>query len=384
MKKVAMILSLIFFSIFLVSCDGANSEDVENDDQVYAIYELAVSNANYDGTYEEWLESVKGPKGDTGDDGKEIYLQVSDGYIQWQYLGDTEWSNLVDLVSLTGSDGQEVLFQVSNDFIQWKYTDSLTWTNLIALDYITGADGREISFQVSDSHIQWQYNGEIDWRNLIELEIITGADGINGIDGLDGVDGREIMLQIDGDMLQWKYVGDDSWIDLIIYNNINDGYYLTDEEINHILTNYTQDIKNLFPTIDLDTLTDSVYENTCDSVEYEVCNNIDNYPMIFAEGYEKFVDKQKAIDLLGYAMKSISDLMGTYESEPIVPNNYLSGTDALATVEGRNNTSILFEGNLDGSVPIDIPIDLQFTYQLLIYKSIEDNKVYVEGDISFG
>jgi hypothetical protein len=74
--------------------------------------------------------------------------------------------------------------------------------------------------------------------------------------------------------------------------------------------------------------------------------------------------------------------MGTYDSEPIVPNNYLSGTDQFAKVSGRNNTSILFEGEVDGNVPISISIGVEFTYSLLMYKSLEDNKIYIEGDFN--
>jgi hypothetical protein len=377
-----------YFGGVLVSCTSDSNES-ENNEQIYAIYQLAVSNADFDGTYEEWLESVKGPVGEQGEAGREVSLQVSDGYIQWQYLGESDWINLIDLITLTGSngadgiDGRDVLFQVADGFIQWKYTDSLIWTDLVALEIISGSNGNEVMFQVNNGYIQWQYLGDETWTNLIDLSMLTGADGIDGIDGVNGTNGREIILQVDGDMLQWKYDGDDSWTDLVIYNNISDSYYLTDQEINSILQNYADDIINLFPRIDVNTLNDIAYDNTCETDDYEICNSSDNYPMIFGEGYEKFVDKQNAIDLLVYAMTTISDLMGTYDSEPIVPNEYLSGTDALARVEGRNNTSILFEGNLDGSIPIDIPIDIQFTYQLLIYKSIEDNKIYVEGNINF-
>jgi hypothetical protein len=376
MKKSALFLFLVVFVFILVSCSSKNNND--QDDPIYAIYELAVSNANYSGTYEEWLESVKGPKGENGDDGRDISLQVSDGFIQWQYNGDTSWTNLIDLISLTGVNGKEVVFQVSDGYIQWQYADTMAWTNLISLEQITGTNGKEVIFQVSDKYIQWQYIGENSWKNLIELELISGANGI------DGIDGREIILQVNGDMLQWKYDGDQSWNDLIIYNNIYDSYYLSDNEINYILQNYSKDIEDLFPSIDLSSLSDSPYDNDCQTTEYEICHNSDNYPMIFGEGYEKFVDKEKSTDLLIYAMRSISDLMGTYDSEPIVPNEYLSGSDIFANVAGRNNTSILFEGKLDGSVPVSIPIDLQFEYQLLIYKSIEDNKIYVEGNIIFG
>lgn len=40
-----------------------------------------------------------------GTDAKEIELQKTDTYIQWRYVGDTDWTNLVALSDLRGADG---------------------------------------------------------------------------------------------------------------------------------------------------------------------------------------------------------------------------------------------------------------------------------------
>jgi hypothetical protein len=115
--------------------------------QLMYIYDLAVEAESFDGTYEEWLETVRGPEGLPGEAGKEATLQVSEGYIQWQYIGDTLWVNLVSLESLTGSDG---------------------------------VDGKEVTFQVSEGYIQWQYVGDTIWTNLIELATLVGPQGETG------------------------------------------------------------------------------------------------------------------------------------------------------------------------------------------------------------
>src|SRR5690606_38872985 len=88
--------------------------------QLMAIYELAVTANAFSGTYEEWLESVRGPEGKDGVDGKTVALRVAEGFIQWQYQGDATWSNLISLELLAGKDGndgengKEVVFQAAN------------------------------------------------------------------------------------------------------------------------------------------------------------------------------------------------------------------------------------------------------------------------------
>jgi ABC-type oligopeptide transport system substrate-binding subunit len=67
-----------------------------------SIYQMAVDSESFDGTYEEWLETVRGPQGLPGEDGREIIIQISGSVLQWQYTGDTEWIDLFDLSLLTG------------------------------------------------------------------------------------------------------------------------------------------------------------------------------------------------------------------------------------------------------------------------------------------
>ena len=74
--------------------------------QLRQIYQMSLEADAFIGTYEEWLESIKGP---TGADGREVLFQVSEGYIQWQYEGETTWTNLIkvsDLLGQSGNDGQ--------------------------------------------------------------------------------------------------------------------------------------------------------------------------------------------------------------------------------------------------------------------------------------
>jgi uncharacterized repeat protein (TIGR02543 family) len=141
-------------------------------------------------------QGLPGSNGLDGTDGKEVSFQVSEGYIQWQYLGDNIWTNLIELAALVGptgsngldgTDGKEVLFQVSEGYIQWQYLGDSIWTNLIELatlvgpagsNGLDGTDGKEVSFQVSEGYIQWQYLGDSMWINLIEIDTLTGIQGV--------------------------------------------------------------------------------------------------------------------------------------------------------------------------------------------------------------
>ena len=351
MKKITIILLLLVITFGLVSCKPDDTGEQRNE-EIFAIYTMAVSAGTVEQTYEEWLETIKGedgaqgPQGEHGEQGvpgeagAEVLLSVNDTHILWKHNGDSEWKNLIPLVDLIGPSGE---------------------------------NGESIEIRYDSEYVQWKYETDTSWNNLFSIDLLIGESGEAG---------KQVVLQADGNTIQWKYEGDDNWIDLITVNS-TDKYYLTDIEINNLLASYDDDMNNLFPQIDLSTLNTESYSNNCSTVEFEDCNTVSNYPNIYGEGYERFEEKQGSVQLLSDIMSIISDLMGSYDSEPIVPTQFLSGSEAFATVSGRNTTSVLFEGQLDGSVPvpIDLPVDVEFTYNLLMYKSLEDSKIYVEGAI---
>jgi uncharacterized repeat protein (TIGR02543 family) len=127
--------------------------------------------------------------GEAGADGKEVLLQVADGYIQWQYAGDATWTNLIALSALMGSagaSGKDPAFRVSDGFIQWQYVGDAAWTNLIATSSLVGltgpagangTSGREVTFQVTAEYIQWKYVGDETWTNLLALSALQGPAG---------------------------------------------------------------------------------------------------------------------------------------------------------------------------------------------------------------
>ena len=60
-------------SIFVLSLASCSVVATEPDDLPHQLYKEAVNNNGFAGTYEEWLESIKGPKGDKGDKGDTGY-----------------------------------------------------------------------------------------------------------------------------------------------------------------------------------------------------------------------------------------------------------------------------------------------------------------------
>jgi hypothetical protein len=102
------------------------------------------------------LSLLIGPKGDSGVNGREVSFRVESGHIQWQYDGEETWTNLIEIQTLigakgdkgdkgdigdTGENGREVIFRVDSGHIQWQYVGEETWTNLIENQTLIGAKG---------------------------------------------------------------------------------------------------------------------------------------------------------------------------------------------------------------------------------------------------
>ena len=91
-----IVFMVILSSLFLFSCGKTD------DSPIYSIF-LQAHAAGYEGTYEEWLETIKGEKGDQGPEGvgiTGISLTSSDGN--------------VDTYTVTLSNGETNTFQITN------------------------------------------------------------------------------------------------------------------------------------------------------------------------------------------------------------------------------------------------------------------------------
>ena len=140
----------------------------------------------------------------SGVDGKEVELQKSATHIQWRYVGEGEWHNLVALDDLRGNTGakgegglgwlfgRNVPTNEGRDgdlYLQYTTFDVYKRTGgrwektgcIKGADGSNGVNGKNISLQKSTTHIQWKVNDDVDtWHNLVALEDLKGDKGDQG------------------------------------------------------------------------------------------------------------------------------------------------------------------------------------------------------------
>lgn len=166
--------------------------------------ELVTKNFNSEDILQE-----SGQPGQDGQDGREIELQKSSTHIQWRYVGDSTWINLVALSDLKGANGVD------------------------GSPGADGVDGKSIELQKTSTHIQWRQTGG-SWTNLIALSELKGADGTNGVDG------KSVELRVNAGNIEWRQEGG-SWINLMSLEDLS-----IEASKNHI-TLYINDLSNVTP-----------------------------------------------------------------------------------------------------------------------------------------
>jgi uncharacterized repeat protein (TIGR02543 family) len=86
-------------------------------DQLKVVYEKIVKEQGFAGSYQEWLDSIEGPK---GKDGQTVDLKVEEGFLLWKIKNQSDWIELFDLNSLKSDviNGDNVI-----NFIDQPLTD---------------------------------------------------------------------------------------------------------------------------------------------------------------------------------------------------------------------------------------------------------------------
>lgn len=174
-------------SLALAGC-GNKPEANPTDMKIRQVYAMAVSNG-YSGTYEEWLESIKGEKGDN------IELRVYNGYIQWKTTSSTSWQNLISLNGLKGSQGEQgVQGEKGNGIKSITTSTDPAKTNATQTTYIITLDNNSTyEFTVKNGT-----NGSNGDQYTIGTDGYWYKNGVKTADKAIGEDGDEYTIGSDG------------------------------------------------------------------------------------------------------------------------------------------------------------------------------------------
>jgi uncharacterized repeat protein (TIGR02543 family) len=145
-------------TVIVVTTEEITTEMDALELQLRSIYQLAMEADAFDGTYEEWLETVRGPQGLPGEDGKSILLQVDGTLLQWQLEGDTSWQTLFDLSVLSGEDGVTPVIDINDDGY-WVINGTVT--NILA-GTIDGTQYATVTFETNDGILPEGYQTTMD------------------------------------------------------------------------------------------------------------------------------------------------------------------------------------------------------------------------------
>jgi hypothetical protein len=106
-------------------------------------------------TYDDTTTSTFGvTNGTNGYDGREVELQKSSTHIQWRYVGDTSWTDLVALVDIKGADGIDgidgvgivSILKTGTVGLVDTYTITHTDSSTDTFDVTNGTDGLDIAW----------------------------------------------------------------------------------------------------------------------------------------------------------------------------------------------------------------------------------------------
>ena len=154
-----------------------------------------------------------GPKGEQGEQSKNIELRKSTKTIQWRVSGSTVWTDLIQLNDLIPTD---ILHDSEGNVI-----DVLELATKEFLDNSIQESIEDNLTSESTTKSLSAYQGKILQNTLKTIMNYIGKcsfdeDGqLIGLSGPSGVDGKNIELRTFENKLQWRLLDELNWIDLI-------------------------------------------------------------------------------------------------------------------------------------------------------------------------
>ena len=109
-------------------------------------------------------------------DGRELLLRINAGFIQWQYAGDEEWNDFIELSTLIGESGYEPELRVNETSDEWEisYNDGISWTSLGVKATVEVEVEKPVptpiipELRVNEETDEWEasYDGGNTWNSL--------------------------------------------------------------------------------------------------------------------------------------------------------------------------------------------------------------------------
>lgn len=173
-------------------------------------------------------------------DGREVEMQKSATHVQWRYVGDTTWIDLIPLADITGpsgangADGDEVEMRTNSTHVQWKLLSASVWNNLIPLADLKGEAGTGLTNRgvwaagtfnpgdyvfatgsIGSGNAMWVLSDSAPYASSVQPK----DDPTHWIEqaapaGPAGDDGLSVELQKSATHIQWRQTGG-SWADLV-------------------------------------------------------------------------------------------------------------------------------------------------------------------------
>ena len=159
--------SIISSNTNTTSEENINNETSEN---IYKIYTLA-KQSGFTGTYEEWLESIKGDS---------VELRVDSGKFEWKYKNSTEWITLITIQELVGNKPREVELSATSDYLVWRYVGDTEWKNLIQIPLISrGKSAYEVAVEVGFTGTKEEWVASLNGRGIKKIEKTNTVENVD-------------------------------------------------------------------------------------------------------------------------------------------------------------------------------------------------------------
>ena len=240
MKRVIAFISITILSLFMLTgCEllrvlesmaTTNEVSIDDDTDYREILYLKATQSGYEGTYQEWLDSIKGDS---------IVIAVVENNLVWKYSqeSDNSYRILFNLTSLKGDDGIEGPKGEQGDpGVGIESIEKIGTEGLVDTYLITYSNGNTYAFTVSNGATGEIGIGiasiqKVNTEGLVDTYTITftngstttftvtngekgdtgetGAQGIQGIQGEKGEDGHTPVITI-GDNGNWFIDGVDT------------------------------------------------------------------------------------------------------------------------------------------------------------------------------